>query len=366
MDVLDRRALNRAVLARQHLLARTRMPAAGMVEHLVGLQAQAPNPPYLGLWTRLDGFALAELAGLVTDRQVVRIALMRGTIHLVSARDCVLLRAPLQPVLDRALQGAYGRALAGVDLAEVAAAGRALVEAEPLTFDAIGRRLADRWPGVQPLALANAVRAGVPLVQVPPRGIWGRSGQAKHTSVENWLGTPCDPDPGPDAMVLRYLGAFGPATVADMQKWSGLTGLREVVERQRDRLRAFRGEGGRELYDLPEAPRPDPETPAPVRYLPEFDNLLLSHEDRTRIMTEEDRARIMSVNGIVAGTVLVDGFVHGQWKIHRARGTAALRVTPFRRLTRRDEAAVSAEGERLLAFAAADAKQRQLELLPLP
>jgi hypothetical protein len=366
MDVLHRRALNRATLARQHLLDRVRMPAEDMVSHLVGMQAQAPNPPYLGLWTRLDGFRLDELAELVTARRVVRIALMRGTIHLVTAGDCLLLRVPLQPVLDRGLQGTFGRALAGVDPAEVAAAGRALVEEEPLTFDAIGRRLADRWPGVAPLALANAVRAGVALVQVPPRGLWGRSGQAKHTSVESWLGGPVEPDSAPDAMVLRYLAAFGPATVADMQKWSGLTGLREVVERQRSRLRGFRDGNGRDLYDLPDAPRPDPDTPAPVRYLPEFDNLLLSHEDRTRVMTEEDRARVMSVNGIVAGTVLVDGFVHGHWKIHRARGSAVLRVTPFRRLTKRDAAAVAAEGERLLAFAAAEAKQRDLELLPLP
>ena len=366
MDVLDRRALNRATLARQHLLDRVRMPAHAMVEHLVGMQAQAPNPPYLGLWTRLDGFRLQELADLVTARRVVRIALMRSTIHLVTARDCLALRPVLRPVLERAVQGAYRKVLAGVDQAELVAAGRALVEEEPLTFDALVKRLRERWPDVPPLALSNLVRAGVPLVQVPPRGLWGRSGQARHTSVEKWLGRPVDADASPDGLVLRYLAAFGPATVADTQKWSGLTGLREVVERQRSRLRAFRDGNGRELYDLPDAPRPGPDAPAPVRYLPEFDNLLLSHEDRARVLTEEDRARVMSVNGIVAGTVLVDGFVHGTWKIHRARGTAVLRVTPFRRLARRDAAAVAAEGERLLAFAAADAKQRDLELLPVP
>jgi hypothetical protein len=357
MDVLDRRALNRATLARQHLLDRVRMPAGDMVEHLVGMQAQAPNPPYLGLWTRLDGFRLEELADLVTARRVVRIALMRGTIHLVTARDCRALRAPLQPVLDRALRTTYGRALAGVDPAEVAAAGRALVEAEPLTFDAIGRRLADRWPGVAPLALANAVRAGVPLVQVPPRGIWGRSGQAKHTSVEAWLGGPVDPDPAPDAMVPRYLAAFGPASVADMQKWSGLTGLREVVERQRPRLRAFRDGNGRELYDLPDAPRPDPDTPAPVRYLPEFDNLLLSHADRSRVIAPEHRDRMVRAMGRPA--LLVDGMAAGWWKVDGG----ALEVETIEPLSREAAAAVEREGLELLRFVAPDADNHEVRCI---
>src|SRR5215472_2720187 len=203
-ETLSLRALNRALLGRQLLLDQPDLPddagarRAGVirvVEHLVGLQAQAPFPPYYGLWSRLPGFRPDDLAALLTDRSVVRIALMRGTIHLVSARDCLPLRRLLQPVLDRGLRGTFGKQLAGVDPAAVAAAGRELVEAAPMTFSQLGEALAARWPDHPPAALAQAVRAYIPLVQVPPRAVWGRAGQSVHTSAEHWLGPAAAGDP---------------------------------------------------------------------------------------------------------------------------------------------------------------------------
>lgn len=352
---LDRRALNRALLARQHLLARASLSPRAMIEHLVGLQAQAPEPPYIGLWTRIDAFDPEALSAPIEQREAVRIALMRSTIHLVTARDALQLRAVVQPVLERQLKGSYGRQLEGLAAIEIAAAGRALVEHEPLTFAAIGARLAEKWPGRDPAALANAVRQVVPLVQIPPRGLWRRSGGAVHTSVERWLGRSIDEVASPDQMVLRYLGAFGPATVMDAQAWSGLTRLGPVLERLRSGLETFRDELGRELFDLPDAPRPDADTPAPVRLLPPFDNALLSHADRTRIVGEEHRRRVATLNGMVPGAVLVDGFMAGAWRTERRRGAARIVIEPYAPLTRKNARAIEREASALLAFLAPDA-----------
>jgi hypothetical protein len=340
-DVLGPRALNRALLERQLLLRRSHLSAAEAIEHLVGMQAQVPTTPYLGLWTRLEGFRPEELSELVEKRAAVRIALQRSTIQLVTVRDCLALRPVVQPVLD-----AFPRRLSGLDAAGLAAAGRALVEEQPRTFAELGALLAADWDR-EPADLANAVRALVPLVQVPPRGLWGRSGQARHTSAEAWLGRPLETGTEPDGLVLRYLAAFGPATVRDVQVWSGLTRMREVLDRLRPGLRSFRDENGTELFDLPDAPRPDPDTPAPPRFLPEYDNVLLSHADRTRIVADEHRKLIFTGNGILA-SFLVDGFVRGTWKLDR--DTATVVVEPFEPLSKEDRVAVAEEGERLAVF----------------
>jgi len=386
-EVLSRQALNRALLERQRLLRRlpARLatpdgqgapagpsgpspagpsgpghPGAGpvleMIEHLVGMQAQAPFPPYYGLLARLDGFRAADLAGLLLSRDVVRIALMRGTIHLVSARDCLLLRPLLQPVLDRALATTFGRQLAGADVPSVGEAGRRLAERQPRTFAELGSLLGETWPDHPPAALAQAVRAVVPLVQVPPRAVWGQAGQARHTPAETWLGRPLEVGGSLAVMVRRYLAAFGPATVRDVQAWSGLTRLREVIEPMRPRLRTFRDEDGRELFDLPGAPRPDPEVPAPARLVPEYDNLILSHDDRTRILSEDDRKRLFSLLNVFPGTVLLGGFARGMWRLSRSRDTATLTIELFSdRVPARDRDEVTAEAGRVLAFAAPDA-----------
>jgi Winged helix DNA-binding domain len=352
--VLTLRELNRATLERQMLVRRQKLPAAEAIEHLVGLQAQAPNPPYVGLWTRLEGFHPDELARLITDRRAVRIALMRNTIHLVTARDCLKLRPLVQPVFDRALYAnrTHRAGIDGMDVEAVVAAGRALLEERPRTAKELGELLQERWPNRDPSSLARAIRHLVPLVQVPPRGIWGKSGQATHTTAAAWLGRPLDPDPSLDELVVRYLAAFGPATVRDVQTWSGLARLGEVTDRLRPHLRTFRDERGKELFDLPDAPRPDPDTPVPPRFLPEFDNLILSHADRTRIIANDFRKEIASKNGMVPATVLVDGFVRGTWKTERTRGKVTLVIEPFEPLSKEDCDALAEEGEQLVRFVA--------------
>ncbi|HEX5947861.1 MAG TPA: winged helix DNA-binding domain-containing protein [Acidimicrobiales bacterium] len=362
--VLSNAALNRALLARQMLLERAPRSVADAVRDLVGLQAQAPWSPYYALWSRLDGFDPHELGAMLTDRRAVRIVVMRGTIHLVTADDCRFLRPLLADFLGRGLATSnWAPGLVDLDLDEVVAAGRELIEAEPLTFNALGKRLAERWPDRDPATLAQVVRARAPLVQLPPRAVWGKAGQVVVTTAEHWLGGPLAADATLDDLILRYLAAFGPASVMDAQAWCGLTRLKEVADRLGDRVVRFRNEAGRELLDLPDAPRPDPDVPAPVRFLPDFDNVLLSHADRTRIVGDEARQRLRSPNGILPGTVLVGGMVAGIWTIERARGSAALVVTPFGPLSGADREAVEDEGAALLAFAAAEADHRDVRML---
>jgi hypothetical protein len=204
------------------------------------------------------------------------------------------------------------------------------------------------------------VRNLVPLVQVPPRGLWGESGPAAHTSLEAWLGRPLEAETAPDELVMRYFGAFGPATVRDAQHWCGLKRLGQVVDRLRPRLRAFRTEAGAELFDLPDAPRPDGDAPAPARFLPEFDNVLLSHADRARIISEPDRKRVFTVNGIIRATFLFDGFVRGMWRMERDGAAAVLVISPFAPLAPAERAALEDEGGRLVRFAAEDAAHRDV------
>ncbi|GAB2454111.1 winged helix DNA-binding domain-containing protein [Streptosporangium sandarakinum] len=362
-EVLGLRALNRATLERQLLLRRSPLTALEAVRHLYGMQAQAPDPPYVGLWSRLAGFTHEELSGLLRERRVVRLALMRSTIHLVAAEDCLVLRPLLRPVLDRVLRGPVGRRLAGVDVEAAEAAGRALVEERPLTFAELGRLLEERWPEAAAADLVHLVRARVALVQVPPRGIWGVGGKPAHTSAEAWLGRPLDGRGGPAEMVRRYLAAYGPATVMDLQQWSGLTRLGEVVEGMG--LRSFVTGDGVRLVDLPEAPRPDPDVPAPVRYLAEFDNTLLSFAERTRVrmMADAYRGRVFTVNGIIRATVLVDGFVRGLWAVRSARGKAVLEVDLFEPVAAAERAALEEEGMRMLDFMAPAAAVREVRLL---
>lgn len=360
MKVLTTRALNRALLARQLLLRRARRAPLDALEHLVGLQAQNPPSPYLALAARLSRFDPASLSALVADRAAVRLALMRSTIHLVSARDALALRPVVQPASTRAILpgGPWSKPLAGLEHAPLAAAARALVDEQPRTVAELGKLLAARFPDRDPPALAQGARALLPLVQVPPRGMWRRPGAPRVTTAERYLGAPLAADASPDALLLRYLAAFGPASPADAQTWSGLGNLREAFERLRPRLLVFRDERGRELYDLPGAPRPSERTAAPVRLLPDYDNLLLSHADRTRVIDDATRRALAVPNGVAPGTVLVDGFVRGSWKL----GDAALVLTPLADWSRAERAAAVAEGEGLLALLAPDAPRRRVTI----
>jgi hypothetical protein len=361
---LSVRALNRALLARQLLLERAALSVPEAVEHLVGMQAQVPASPYFGLWSRLLDFEPEQLGVLLQKRRAVRIAVMRSTLHLLTARDCLALRAMMQPAMSRALYSSspYGRAIEGVDPEELVAFGRGLIEKEPQTLADLRVSLKERWPKYDATALGWAFHYLTPLVQIPPRGVWGESAAPVCTTAEKWLGKPLARDTGLDAVILRYLAAFGPASPADAQTWCGLPALREVFERLASKLRTFRDEKGRVLYDLPRAPRPDPDTPAPVRFLPDYDNMLLSHADRSRIGASK-HAKHFPKTGPALGTVLVDGFVCGIWKIIEARGRALLRVKLFERRSSEECAAVEAEGERLIAFARSEVSRRDVALV---
>ena len=343
--VLDARALNRA---RQLLLERQPVPPLDAVARLVGLQAQVPRDPYVALWSRLDGFRADDLATLLEERRVVRMAAMRGTIHLLTSDDALAIRPLVQPVLDAELarHAEYGPPLRTLDLGPVLAAARDLLGQEPTTTGELRAALAERFPEVNGAAAAYACRCLLALVQVPPRGLWGRSGTVRVATLESWVGRPLESAPSLDDLVLRYLGSFGPATVADVAAWSRLTGLRPVLERLRPRLAAFRDERGRELFDVPDAPRPDPDTPAPPRFLPEYDNVLLSHADRSRFDADGTRARFADVEGLGHGGALYDGRFVGRWRVED--GVLIVRhAAPLAAAARR---ALAAEGRRLLGF----------------
>lgn len=369
-DFVGRRALGRATLERQLLLGRRAMSVLDAAQHLVGLQAQKPLDPYHALWSRLERFRPDDLAQPLLDRRVVRIVVMRGTIHLVTADDCLVLRPLAQPVLDAELarHRDYGPPLRGVDLDPVLDVARALLAERPLTMTALRAGLAERFPDLHAPPLAYACRCKLGLVQVPPRGVWGRSGQVRLTTAEAWLGRPLASQPSIDEVVLRYFAAFGPAAVADVGVWCRLTGLREVVERLRPRLRPIRDDRGRELFDLPDAPRPDPAAPAPPRFLPRYDNLLLSHADRSRFFPDDRvRPRLFGADARVGGPVLHDGVVCGSWRIERDRddGAATLVVSHTAGLGKRAQSSVAAEGRRFLRFAAADAGTHEVRLVAL-
>lgn len=349
MPELSTRQLNRTLLERQLLLRRDARTPLEAIEHLAGMQCQEPPAPFYGLWSRLERFEPAELVALLESHAVLRTTLMRATLHLTSAEDFLAWRPMHQAMLEKRFAGSGSmKQLDGLDVAEVVEAGRAMLAETPGTTATLGRALAQRWPEHDKTALAYAVRFCVPLAQLPPRGtsLERAGGQAVVAPVETLLDRPLASETAPDALILRYLAAFGPASVADMRLWSGLPGLAAVVERLRPRLRSFRDERGRELLDLPDAPLATGEEPAAPRFLPWFDNILLGHDDRSRVLPYGHRL------GVVGGSafVLVDGFARATWRIERSPEAATLHVHPLEELG--DTSDIQAEGERLLAFAA--------------
>jgi hypothetical protein len=348
VTVLDARTLNRATLARQLLLDRAGLPVHDAVAHLGGLQAQEPQEPFTGLWSRLRAFAPAALSDLLAGRRVVRTHLMRRTVHLLTAGDVLAWRARFDAMLRQRVLGTYRRELDGVNLDELAAAGRAvLADGEPRSMSELARAVADRWPSCGPRPLGEMlVAALIPVVQLPPRGLWRAKSGVRNLPLASWLGRdidPLDPDDGVgQALLKRYLAAFGPAATADLRAWSGLAGLPAAVKAVRDELVVFRDERGRELLDLPDAPRPDADTPAPVRFLPAFDNAILGYDDRSRII--DDAHRGVSVAG--ERVVLVDGRVSATWTV----ADATVVVLPLRRLTTPERREVAEEGGELAAF----------------
>lgn len=342
------------------LLRRETAAPLRALERLAGLQAQLARPPFVGLWTRLEGFQAEDLARLVRSRKAVRATLMRGTLHLVSTKDYLALRPALQPMLTRGMQAVLGDRVKGVDMDALLEVARECLGAGPRTFEGIRRVLGEAFPKGDERALGYAVRTHLPLVQVPTETRWGYPGAADFALAESWLGRPVPATGDPGALVRRYLAAFGPASVRDAEAWSGLAPLAEAFEALRPRLRVFHDERGRELFDLPQAPRPPADTPAPARLLPEYDNLLLGHADRSRVIADEHRKGLVTRNLVLPATFLVDGFVQGTWKIERSRAAAVLTLKAFDSSSKRAKADLTREGTDLLRFAESDARTREV------
>jgi len=337
---VTRRELGRATLARQLLLERAPLGAVEAIEALAGMQAQEPRPPFVGLWSRIRGFEPARLLDALRTGAVLRAPLLRGTLHLVSAADFSVLRGSCQPALDLAARVLRDRA-AGADLHAVTALARTALEERPRTSAQLRELMAAGFPGSDARALAYLARMRVPLALVPTEDEWG---------------FPRDPalalapaGPG-DAttLVRRYLAAFGPASVADAQEWSGVRGLGAAFEALGEELIRLRDDAGRELYDLPDAPRPPADATAPVRLLPEFDNLVLGHADRGRLIAPEHRPLLITKNLRVPATFLVDGEVAGTWSLTRRTRRATLELAAFGRLAAAARRELEREGELLL------------------
>jgi hypothetical protein len=334
------------------LLERARLSIARAVERLAGLQAQVPRAPFIALWSRLAGFRRSDLAALIHRRAIVRATTMRGTIHLMTAADYLAFRGPVQAMLSAIGPAPVRARIARLDTARHLAEAARTFSAEPQTFDRYRRALRADEPGVDDEAIAYAVQFGLPLIRVPDEGEWNFRANAAFITAEAWLGRRPGPDIAMEAMILRYLAAFGPASAADFRAWSGLRGQADAFDALRPQLAVFRDGEGRELFDLKRAPRPPAETPAPVRFLPDYDNLLLSHADRSRVIPADHRERLKSPNGIGVPTFLVDGMLAGRWRIEREKTAATLTLTPFVRLASDARAELEAEGRALLAFVA--------------
>ena len=354
--LLTRAELNRATLARQLLLERETLAVPEAVARLAGLQAQVPGPPFVGLWSRLEGFAREALVGALERREVVRATAMRSTIHILTAEDYLALRRTLEPALMRALVAFNGERARRLDADRVVAAARRLVEERPRARGELIKDLGELWSDESPEAMAYLAQSRLPLVQLPGAGPWGFAQSPPYALAEAVLGRPpAEPDVG--LLLRRYLAAFGPASIRDFQAWSGLTRMKDAAQELGDgELVVYRDEEGRELLDLPGAPRPPAATAAPVRFLPDYDNLVLSHADRTRVLPDEHRKQVLLGAGRVRATILVDGTVRGAWKLEKKRREAVVRVEAFGRLTRAARNELTQEGEALARLLAPEAE----------
>lgn len=336
-------------------LDREALPVPAAIERLAGLQAQLASAPYVGLWTRLGDFKRQTLASQIESRKVVKATFIRATLHLVTAEDYMRFRTALQPLLVGASSDIARRRGGDFDLDKVLKAARKFIGEKPRSFADISEMLTELLPDVDVGAMRYSVRTHIPLVQVPISGGWSYSNKPEFTLAEEWIGRKVSPKDDLPELVKRYLAAFGPASVADAQTWLGMK-LKDTFEKLRPELQSYCGEGRVELFDLPGAPLPAEDVPAPVRFLPEYDNLLLSHSNRTRVIADEYRSKVYLPGLRVAATILVDGFVRGAWKIEKTRTAAALVITPFEKLSKKDRGALVEEGERLVRFVEANAK----------
>jgi Winged helix DNA-binding domain len=359
VPTLTPRQLGRATLARQFLLARAPIDVDTAVERSIGVQAQWPRPPFVALWSRVHGFTREQLAAPLRARTLVRATMMRGTLHVLAARDYLALRATLQPMLERGMRAILRGRLDGLDLPALVERARAYFGAHTRTFEQVRDHLAGADADADARAMGYAVRNLLLLVQVPTDAAWAFPQAPEFADAEAWLGAAPASDDRTDELVLRYLAGYGPASVADMQSWLGITGLAAVVERLAGKLARFSDERGKVLFDLPDAPRPDADVEAPVRLLPEFDGAIMARADG-RILAEADRKRVFLSGLRVLPTVLVDGRAVATWKIVRTKARASLEIATFAKLTKRDAIAVGEEAEALLRFAEPDASAHEV------
>jgi hypothetical protein len=347
------REINRATLARQMLLAREPLSAIEAVERLFALQAQWPRPPFVGLWTRIAGFERKHLTDLFVSRKVVRATFLRATIHVLSARDFVTFRPTIQPALEGAMRAILKERLAAVDLPALVKRARRILEKRPRTFEELRDEFLRADPTADERAMGYAVRMLLPLVQVPePVAAWAFPAQACFAPAEQWLDRKVpDTAAPPDRLLERYLAAYGPASAVDFQAWSGLAraAVRETVERLRPRLLLFPDDHKRELFDLEDAPRPGADVAAPIRFVPEYDNLVTARADE-RIVARQHRPRVFLSALRIAATVLIDGFAAATWKLQTTKKTAAIVIEPFGSLPARLRGELTAEAEALVRF----------------
>lgn len=361
--MLSNRVLNRTLLTRQHLLERSTLTVFEMCERLVGLQAQDSPPPFVGLWSRIADFDPATVSAGLEDRSLVRITLMRGTIHLVTPPDALRIAPHIQPELEKVpfRKGFNYGAMVGLDPDEVREHGEAALGDEPMSAADLRAEAAAIYPDRDAGAVLQTWLYQLPVLQTPPRGKWKDNSRPVWSRVEPWLGAPLDPSYPLAELVFRYLRAFGPASTMDMQTWSKLTGMKAAVTQLGDRLRTYTDERGRTLYDVADGELADADVPAPVRLLGWYDNAILSHQDRSRIVPDGAAPPLRAFAAAVS-PVLVDGFLAGFYKIFLAKGVARLRITPTRKWTAAERAAVDAEAYALVGFLEAD-KQPSVEIL---
>jgi hypothetical protein len=364
-NTLTDRQLNRATLARQLLLERSDISITETIAWLLGMQAQQTHDPYIGLWSRLNGFTHEALTALIIDRALARATTMRGTLHLHTTDDLIGIRALVQPFLRSVWQSNFRKRFGDNDEAQVLALARELLDAKPMTAGQLGKRLAERFPTAEPLAMTMLLQTSDALIQIPPTRIWGSGHAPLLTRIGNWLPAPYERPIARETLVRRYLAAYGPASVADMQSWSRLTKMSEVFEALRPELVSFIGPDGRELFDLPEAPRPDADTPAPIRFMPLFENAFLGYDNRRRLLAEDDEKRGDFLHD-AKPSVLVDGIISAAWAIHNKKGAAVLTVTPYRKLRKKDVAEIEREGLKFLRFMEEKAETFDVRVLEVP
>jgi Winged helix DNA-binding domain len=362
-DALSPRALNRATLARQLLLRREKVKPAAAIQRLLCLQAQIARPPFVALWARLAPFTRADLLKPIDKRQLVRATMMRATIHLMAAADYLAFRPVIQPALSSGAERIFKDAIATYDVDKLVAAARVCFDAKPCNFTELRAQLLEQFPKLNERAMGYLVRMHLPLVLIPQAGTeWGYASQADFMVAESWLDAPVKTDTAAHALALRYLAAFGPASVQDFQGWTGLGGMKAVFDDLRPQLRTFRDARGRELFDLPNAPRPSADEEAPVRFLPEFDHVILGYAERTRIIADAHRPALQTKNLIVPAIFLVDGFIAGLWSVETKKGIARLLVKPLMTLGKPVRTALTDEGGALLRFLESEATSHVVDV----